>query len=458
MTRFITVTSGKGGVGKTNISTNLALHLASRGYSTCLFDADFGLANINVLLKIYPEYNLKDVILSGKEIKDILLKNYSGIDIIPGSSGVEEMANLSPEQIARLIRSFSKLTTYDFFIIDTAAGVSQDVISFCLAASEILLVITPDPTSLTDAYALLKILSLNGFKDSVMVVINQSPSIENSKKAFSKLAVTSKKFLKIKLIPIGAISRDQNVVTSVENQKPFISMFPNSIPSKNIKKLAANLIKKETNAAATFKIETFWEKCFNFFSTPIKTVNKKPDIAEKRKQLETLSIEDDFDEQYEKPHPPSGKQKKAQSNDDMLDVPYEPTAEKLIHQTNIMLNKVVESITAVTTELKSIRGLIESGREQSAKLPVNTEVDVKGQEISDKTVIDKLAHHLTSYSMFQALEDYEIKDIVSKLKIRDFENDEIIIRKGDPGRNLFIIVTGEAEVVDDHGTVLGRRS
>lgn len=453
MTRFITVTSGKGGVGKTNISANLALHLASRGYSTCLFDADFGLANINVLLKIYPEYNLKDVILSDKEINDILLKNYKGIDIIPGSSGVEEMANLTPEQIAKLIKSFSNINTYDFFIIDTAAGVSQDVISFCLAASEILLVITPDPTSLTDAYALLKILSLNGFKDSVMVVINQSPNIESSKKAFSKLAVTAKKFLSIKLTPIGAITRDPHVVTSVENQKPFVSLYPNSIPSKNIKKIAANLIKKDLNPDATFKIETFWEKCLSFFSTPIKTINKKPEIRDKRAQLETLSIDKDFDENYERSLSTPDRKSGAQ-NENELDVPMQPTTEKLIQQTNMMLNKVVESISAVTTELKSIRGLIEETKEKSTIINVQKEVDINGEEISDKNVIDELTRHLTSYSMFQALEDFEIKDIVSRLKIKEYEKDEEVLRKGDPGKNLFIVVTGKAEVVDDHGTVL----
>jgi flagellar biosynthesis protein FlhG len=132
MARIITVTSGKGGVGKTNISANLALHLAELGYNTCLFDADLGLANINILLKIYPEHNLKDVILYQKDIKEILIENYEGIDIIPGSSGVEEMANLTPDQIVKLIKQFSKLDAYDYFIIDTAAGISKDVISFAL--------------------------------------------------------------------------------------------------------------------------------------------------------------------------------------------------------------------------------------------------------------------------------------------------------------------------------------
>lgn len=458
MTRFITVTSGKGGVGKTNISANLALDLANKGYRTCLFDADFGLANVNILLKIYPEFNLKDVILSDKEIEDILLKNYRGIDIIPGSSGVEEMANLTPEQIAKLIRSFSKLNTYDFFIIDTAAGISQDVISFCLAASEIMLVITPDPTSLTDAYSLLKVLSLNGFKDSVMVIINQSPNIENSKRAFSKLAVTTKKFLKIKLSPIGSIPRDQHIVKSVEQQKPFIDLYPNSVPAKNIKRIAANLIKKQSSGASTFKIETFWEKCLNFFSAPIKTPSKKPDTQkpvdkEKSIQLEPPPKDVPVEEKQTRKPPAKPPQHGLQEND-VLEIPLEPTAEKLIQQTNLMLRKVVESISSVTTELKSIKELIVDGKQPTEKIQLNKEMDINGEPISNEGVIDKLTGQLTGYSMFQALEDYEIRDIVSRLKIKEYERDEVIIQKGDPGNNLFIMVTGKVEVVDDHGTIL----
>ena len=133
MTRTITITSGKGGVGKTNISVNVALHLASLGYRTCLFDADLGLANINILLGLSPEYNLEDVISDRHSLQDIIIRNYKGIDIIPGSSGVEEMANLESDQVDHLIQSFSELDGYDFLLFDTSAGVSRNVLAFCLS-------------------------------------------------------------------------------------------------------------------------------------------------------------------------------------------------------------------------------------------------------------------------------------------------------------------------------------
>ena len=140
MARVITVTSGKGGVGKTNISANLALCLARQGFRTCLFDADLGLANINILLGLYPEYDLGDVILNEKTVDDIIIKDFKGIDIIPGSSGVDKMADLGPEKLDYLIKSFSELDgEYDFFIFDTSAGVSKNVVSFCMTSSEVIL-------------------------------------------------------------------------------------------------------------------------------------------------------------------------------------------------------------------------------------------------------------------------------------------------------------------------------
>ena len=134
MARTITVTSGKGGVGKTNLSTNLSLHLAALGHRTCVFDADLGLANINILLGLYPEHTLEDVILNEQPLSSIIIRNHLGIDIIPGSSGVEKIANIDSEHVDALIKSFSLLEDYDFLLFDTSAGVSKNVVSFCLSS------------------------------------------------------------------------------------------------------------------------------------------------------------------------------------------------------------------------------------------------------------------------------------------------------------------------------------
>ena len=180
MTRTITITSGKGGVGKTNLSLNLALELARLGHHTCLFDADFGTANVNILLGISPRYDIKDVISKDKVLNEIIIAEGEKIDLLPGSSGVEEMANLSSEQIDGLLSSMSAMEEYDYLLIDTAAGISKNVVSFCLASSEVVLVITHEPTSLTDAYALLKVLAANDF--NVIITGRRKENLESLEK------------------------------------------------------------------------------------------------------------------------------------------------------------------------------------------------------------------------------------------------------------------------------------
>ena len=146
MKRVITITSGKGGVGKTNISVNLAAQLAKEGLRTCIFDADLGLANINILLGISPEYNLEDVITGEKSLTDILVHDPCGVDIIPGGTGVEKLTAMTPESLSRMIKAFSCLEGDDILFFDTSPGISRDVISFCMASKEVVLVVIPEPT------------------------------------------------------------------------------------------------------------------------------------------------------------------------------------------------------------------------------------------------------------------------------------------------------------------------
>ncbi len=483
MTRVITVTSGKGGVGKTNISANLALHLAELGYSTCLFDADLGLANINILFKIYPEYNLKDVILHQKDIREILVENYEGIDIIPGSSGIEQMANLTPEQIVQLINQFSKLDHYDYFIVDTAAGISKDVISFCLASSELMLIITPDPTSLTDAYSLLKILTLNGFKNSVMVVINQSPGLQSAKNALGKFMATTTKYLGLKLIPIGVLGRDQNVVSAVSRQKPFIILYPNTSASKSIKNIAQNLIRKEREGVVSFTMETFWEKCLSFFTRTLKTGVRKKSVLEQgvsnyesepdplmAKPSESATLPDstaqriyslpDTDESEVELLPPkvvdyssSDKQEEQKNENESKEL---SDTTKLIFQTNQLLTQVAQSISSVANELKEIRELFAKSQFQSTDF-VQTVQPLQAQLHNDNSPekdMQQLTSVLAGYAMFQSLDDNEIRSVITLLKLREYQPGEIVIQKGEAGKNLFIIVSGKVEVIDEQGVVL----
>ncbi|MCP4713966.1 MAG: HDOD domain-containing protein [Deltaproteobacteria bacterium] len=260
MTRVISVTGGKGGVGKTNICLNLALCLADLGSRVCLFDADLGLANINVLLGLYPEYDLEDVIDQQQPLQDIVIKNYHGIDIIPGSSGTEKIANLDQVSIGRLINAFTELEAYDFFFFDTSAGISKNVVSFCLAATEIVVVITPEPTSLTDAYALLKVLSFNGFSGTAKIVVNQCKNTTTASHTYNKFKDVVQKYLSIDIVPLGIIVQDRRVVDAVKKQQPLQVLFPQSSAAKCIQVMASRL---RENVPEDFKlsgIKSFWTK------------------------------------------------------------------------------------------------------------------------------------------------------------------------------------------------------
>jgi len=347
MARIITITSGKGGVGKTSISVNLALQLSSSGYRVCLFDADLGLANVNILLGLYPEYNLEDVVSNGKSLKDIVIKDYHGIDIIPGSSGVEKIANLEPDQIDELIKSFSELDEYDFIIFDTSSGVTKNVISFCVASSEVILVITTEPTSLTDAYALLKILAMNGFDNSVMVIVNQSRNVKVTKVIYNRFRGTVQKYLPIKILPLGTVAHDPNVTEAVQVQQPFVTLFPDTLASKCVDNISKQLVLRQPEDVPTDSLESFFERFLGAVTGPLKLsggqVNGRPPKSEPAE---------------------SGKvEKEADSSVAPGQVRFERISgsEKPEDKTHALLARLEGSISALASELKKVREVI-SGR------------------------------------------------------------------------------------------------
>jgi flagellar biosynthesis protein FlhG len=268
MSRLLTITSGKGGVGKTNISLNLALQLSKLGHRTCLFDADLGLANINILLGLQPEHSLRDVIFNDRSLNEILIRGQDGVDILPGSSGVEEIANLQADQVEHLIDSFSQLADYEFVIIDTSAGIAKDVVAFCLGSPEVLIVITPEPTSLTDAFALLKVLALNGFRATARVVVNQCPSASVAKVVYQKFRSAVEKHLDMQVTPVGMIVQDPKVTEAVKQQRPLISIYPESNATKCIKKLAERILTQDPQADTVFDMGGFWRRSLELFTRP----------------------------------------------------------------------------------------------------------------------------------------------------------------------------------------------
>jgi flagellar biosynthesis protein FlhG len=268
-TRILTVTSGKGGVGKTNISTNLALALAQEGSRTCLFDADLGLANIDIVLGLNPEFTLEDVILGQKELNDIIIKGFHGIDIIPGSSGVEKLVSLEKEQIRNMAASLGTLSHYDFLIFDTSAGISVPVIAFCMTAGEVLLVITPEPTSMTDAYALLKVLVMNGFNGVVKLVVNQCKTVNQAKKIYQIFNKTIQTYLNIGASLTGVLLSDPIIVEAVKQQEPFLYLYPDSNATKCIQYLAKAILGNESKVIRVQDMVPFWGKCFHIMKQPL---------------------------------------------------------------------------------------------------------------------------------------------------------------------------------------------
>ncbi len=363
MTRTITITSGKGGVGKTNLSANLSLQLSASGKRTCLFDADLGLANINLLFGLYPEHNIEDVITGRKPLAEIIIKNYAGIDIIPGSSGVEKIAELDSSGIEKLVKSFSMLSEYDFLIFDTSAGVSKNVLSFCLASSEIIIIITPEPTSLTDAYALLKILSFNGLASPVKIVVNQCKNTSIAKQTYLKFKEVAKKYLSIDLQPLGVVLEDSKITEAVKFQQPFISRFPDTIASKCIKAIANNILNNKTGISETYNLESFWKRCIDIFKSPVINLKNSGDTKSHSEQLKKKTVLKDIAVEQKTRALPDRSERSEESEKDELAVSRNIAkgVQQIDDKTlNFLMNKLVESVSSISSELKYIRKAIDT--------------------------------------------------------------------------------------------------
>ncbi len=250
--RVITVTSGKGGVGKSSISVNLAIALSRLGNRVIVLDADFGLANVEVMLGIRPQYNLADLMFRGKNLSDIITEGPENIGFISGGSGIQELTNLSRDQIVYLIQKLVELDERaDIIIVDTGAGISDSVLEFVAASSEVLLVATPEPTSITDAYALLKTLNrktdVSLEKTVIKMIANRVDSYEDGKELYDKLSLVVSKFLDLKLEFLGSVPSDTSVSKAVMKQKPAMMLYPNSDFTFSLTSFAHSLSEHTTN-------------------------------------------------------------------------------------------------------------------------------------------------------------------------------------------------------------------
>ena len=247
MARVVTVTSGKGGVGKSNLAVNLAVQLRKAGKRVIIFDADFGLANVEVMFGAIPQYNLSDFIYRGKRIQEIITPGPMDIGFISGGSGIIGLNNLYREQIMYLVKAIEELNTLaDYIIIDTGAGISDQVLEFVMASPEVLLVSTPEPSSLTDSYSLLKALYRNpnfvAADTTIHVISNRVSSLEERQAVFDKLNSVVSQFLHGKLNYLGMIPQDAALDKAVRQQKTVSLLEPASKSAKAFEVLADNLM------------------------------------------------------------------------------------------------------------------------------------------------------------------------------------------------------------------------
>lgn len=227
--KVIAIASGKGGVGKTNVTVNLGVAMASQGKEVVLLDADLGLANIDVMLGLHPQYNLLHVLDGTKSLRDIIVEGPAGLKIIPAASGVQKMAELSTAEHAGMIQAFSELDQHiDVVLIDSAAGIADSVVSFSKAAQEVIVVVCDEPASITDAYALIKLLSREHGVGRFHIIANMSRSVQEGRELFDKIALVCDRFLDVTLDFMGIVPFDEDLRRAVKKQRSVVDAFPRS--------------------------------------------------------------------------------------------------------------------------------------------------------------------------------------------------------------------------------------
>ncbi len=259
--RVISVTSGKGGVGKSNVVSNLAIALSTQGKKVLILDADLGLGNLDVLLGLSPPYNLNNVLNGEKSISEIIVDGPAGIKIIPAGSGVQEFTSLGQHEKLKLLDELDMLEEkFDIMIVDTEAGISENVTYFSVAAQEIIVVVTPEPTSITDVYALIKLLATRYSEHHFKVLVNMAKDSEDALEVFRKLANVAGRFLDISLDYLGCVIKDEKVVEAVKRQKAVSELFPESEAAACFTTLAKRVIESTRHKRLKGNIQFFFRR------------------------------------------------------------------------------------------------------------------------------------------------------------------------------------------------------
>ncbi len=245
-TRIITIASGKGGVGKTSLTVNLAIALSKKGKKVMILDADLGMANVDILMGIAPQYTLFDVLQGKKPLREIVIEGAEGIKLVPGCSGIFEATNIGRSQREDLIQELENYAReMDFILIDTGAGISQVVLGFIVSADDVIIVVTPEPTSITDGYGIIKILSRFNLHKQVHLVINMANNLQEAQESAHKIEIVADRYLHINIKRLGVMYFDNNVKRSVKEMTPFMVRYPRSQIARDVMQIANNILEQK---------------------------------------------------------------------------------------------------------------------------------------------------------------------------------------------------------------------
>jgi len=274
-TQVIAVTSGKGGVGKTNVVANLGYVLTTLNRRVLVLDADIGLANLDVLLGLSPKYNLQHVLNGEKTISEIIVSGPGGMKILPASSGVQELSELTSAQKLCLLSELDSLyDETDIMLIDTSAGISSNVMYFNVAAQEILVVVSPEPTSITDAYALMKVLFLKYAENHFRLLVNSAKSAGEAQEVYNHVSLVGQKFLNLSIDYWGYILKDEHVVKAVRQQKALVTLYPEAAASRCFYELGKKVCENRPVAGSGGNIQFFWQHMLEQHAAPSLEISK----------------------------------------------------------------------------------------------------------------------------------------------------------------------------------------
>lgn len=260
--KVLAVTSGKGGVGKTNIAANLALCMAANNKKTTLLDADLSLGNLDILMNVNSKFNISDAINGQRKIEEIIHTGPEGLEIIFGACGLEELANIGQFKQQRLLNELDKLSAEnDMIVIDTAAGISKSVIGFSLAADQTLIVTTPEPTAMTDAYAMIKVLTANKYTGRISLIVNMAENLAQGKKTYRQISSVAKRFLDIHIYNAGILTNDQSLKNAVLARKPVVLAYPKAKITASLVAMASKL----SNCQVKDRSQGFLRKVVDWF-------------------------------------------------------------------------------------------------------------------------------------------------------------------------------------------------